>query len=607
MPNDLVAQLSPSAQGARAGRPDAIVLELVRNALAAAVAEMASTLERAAYSADAAKDSAVGLFDAEARVIVQSQESAPLACVELAPIVKKGAALFRTEGFQPGDVVLSNDAEAGGGHVAAVVVFSPVFDGDALAGFAAARLRWPDLGGMSIGSSPARPRDVFSEGVQLPYLKAWRAGAPDESVLRVIQANTRFPERVMGDVQAQVLACQAGARRAVELAARYGRARLEGCVQRLWQEAETLARRAVSAIPDGVYEAACVIDDDGVDEARPVPLAVRVAVEGDEMTIDFGGMPAQVDGPCNSRAARSIAQVAFKLLTTPRLPAGDGSFRNLKLVCPEGRVVSAHPSAPRGGSGALVASAIDLVLRALGDALPERVAAGNPGNTGLAALSAGGAAGAPYHSALPYLGGWGAAARADGASAVPPLGQGPARLAAVEVQETSGPVRVRRLALRADSGGAGRQRGGLGIEIEREALAGLSYHARYERTRDAPWGLAGGEAGAATSATIRRAGETLAPPSKCEYFALAPGDVETACTAGGGGFGAPCERDAERVRADVLEGYVTVEAARERYGVVLKGETLEIDAGATAKRRDAMRASLSAASATPAASRPGNP
>jgi N-methylhydantoinase B len=609
MPNDLAAHAVASApQGARAGRPDPIVLERVRNALAAAVAEMAQTLERAAYSADATQDASVGLFDAEARAIVQSQQAAPTSCAGLGPVVRKGAALFSAEGFQPGDVVVSNDAEAGGGHAAAVVVFSPVFSGTELVAFAAARLRWPDIGGMSIGSAPARPRDAFSEGVQLPYLKAWRAGAPDEGILRVIQANTRFPERVMGDVQAQVLACQAGGRRYVELLARHGRERMTACVQRLWEEAEALARRAVSAIPDGTYEASCVLDDDGVDAARAVALAVKVIVAGSEMTIDFTGMPEQVAGPCNSRAAHSIAQVAFKLLTTPRIPASEGAFRNLTVVCPEGRIVSAHPSAPRGGSGAAIATAIDLVVRALGDALPAGVAAGNPDNTALAALSARGErAGTVFHSALGYLGGWGASGRADGASAVPPLGHGPARLVPVEVQETSGPVRVHRLALRPDSGGPGRQRGGLGIELEREALAECSYHGRYERTRDAPWGLGGGEPGATTSASIRRGGEEIAPPAKCEYFPLSKGDVETVRTAGGGGFGAPSERDPERVRRDVIEGYVTRDAARERYGVVISEKTLAIDAEATAKRREKMRAALSAASAKPAASRPDSP
>jgi N-methylhydantoinase B len=609
MPNDLTAHaLAPAPQGARAGRPDPISLERVRDALAAAVAEMAQALERAAYSPDATQDFSVGLFDAEARAIVQSQEAAPVSCAELAPVVKKGAALFKAEGFQPGDVVVSNDAAAGGGHVAAVVAFSPVFAGTELAGFAAARLRWPDVGGMSIGSSPARPRDVFCEGVQLPYLKAWRAGAPDESILRVVQANTRFPDRVMGDLRAQGLACQTGAKRYLELLTRHGRANVAACVERIWDEAEALARRAVGAIPQGTYEAECALDDDGIDAGRPVPLAVRVQVAGGEMTIDFTGMPGQVRGPCNSRAATAIAQVAFKLLTTPRLPASEGSFRNLRVVCPEGRIVSAHASAPRGGAGAVVAAAIDLVLRALAGAIPDRLAAGNPDSTALAVLSGPGErVGTPFHSALPYLGGWGALAHADGASAVPALGQGPARWVAVEIQEASGPVRVHALALRADSGGAGRQRGGLGIEMEREALAELAYHARYERTRDAPWGLAGGLPGATTSASIRRGEEAIAPPAKCEYFPLATGDVETVRTAGGGGFGAPWERDPERVRRDVVEGYVTPESARERYGVVLEKGTLEIDASATGRRRDAMRAAVSAASATRAASRPGSP
>jgi N-methylhydantoinase B len=586
----------PAVAGARTDQPDPVVLELVRDALGAIAAEMASTLMRAASSASAteARDFSIGLFDAQGAAIVLSPEAAPVSCADLGPVVRKGAALLQDEGLQPGDVIVSNDAESGGGSVADVVAFSPIFIQGALAGFAAVRSRWADVGGMAVGSAPSGARDVFCEGVQLPFLRAYRGGAPDAAMLRIIRANTRFPERVLGDLRAQADACKTGEKRFLELLGRHGRDRVDACVRRIWDEVETRARRAVQAIPDGVYDASCRLDNDGVNLESALLLHVAVTVVGSDMSIDFSGSGDEVGGPYNSRAAEIIARTAFKYLTTPQQPAGEGTFRNLKVVCPEGKLVNARASAPRGCSGVVLVSAIDLVLRALQPALPDRVVAGGADNLGIAGLSGTDpATGLAFHSDLPYLGGWGARAAADGASAAVSLVHGTVGFTPVEIQETLLPIRVRSLALRADSGGAGRHRGGLGIVLEREALAPCFFHGKYERTREAPWGVAGGMPGQVTRASVRRKDAEADLPLKCEYHPVQQGEIEIVRTAGGGGFGAPVEREPERVRADVIEGYVTPEAARAEYGVVLDPETLEIDAAATGERRKHMRAAPS--------------
>jgi N-methylhydantoinase B len=598
MPSEAAALPAKLAQapGAKALEPDPITLERVRDALEASAAEMASALVRAASSTSVteARDFSVGLFDAQGASIVQGPEDAPLACADLAPVVRKGAALLRNEDLQPGDVVVSNDAESGAGSVADMVAFSPIFAQGALAGFAAVRARWSDVGGMAVGSAPSGARDVFCEGVQLPFLKAYRAGAPDAAVLRLIRANTRFPDRVLGDLRAQAATCGVGEKRLLELIARHGRELVDACVRRIWDEAETLARRAVQAMPDGVYEAACRLDNDGVRLDRPIPLEVRIVVSGADMTIDFSGTSDEVDGPCNARAAETIARVAFKHLTTPRRPACEGAFRNLEVICPEGKLVNARASAPRGCSDLVVVSAIDLVLRALAPALSDRGSAGGAGNLGLAALSGTDSrTGRAFHGALPYLGGWGAQGSADGASAAVSLVHADVRFTSVEVQETAEPIRVRAFTLRQDSGGAGKHRGGLGVVLEREMLASCFLHGRYERSRDAPWGVAGGKPGGVTRASVRRDASESDLPMKCEYYPMQEGDVEILRTAGGGGFGAPAEREPERVRADVIEGYVSLEAARAQYGVVLDPETLEIDTQATAETRKKLRSANS--------------
>lgn len=593
MPDEVASTARPAAAVTAPAPLDPVTLELVRNALHAIVSEMTVTLMRAAHSSSAveARDFSVGLFDGDGGAIAQSPGAAPMSGGDLGPVIRRGRALFQAEGFQPGDAVLSNDAESSGEHVSGVAVFAPIFAGGALVAFAAARSRWPDVGGMAVGSASSRARDVFSEGVQLPFLKAWRAGAPDEAVLRLVRANTRFPDQVIGDLQAQILACRAGEKRFLELVGRHGADTAKACVHRMWDEEEAVARRAVQAMPDGVYEAACELDNDGIHLERAVALHVSVSIAGSDMTVDFTGMSDQVEGPCNSRSAESIARAAFRFIAAPRSAASEGAFRNLKVVCPEGKLVKAHPGAPRGGSTLVLVSTIDLILRALQPALPERVAAGHPDNLNFAGWSGADArTGRPFHGSLPYLGGWGASAHADGAGAVVSLAQGDVRFTPVEVQETLEPVRVRRLALRPDSGGAGRQRGGLGIEFEREALADCYYHGRYERTNDAPWGASGGKPGRVTHVRIVRDGKETAPPLKCEYYALRRGDIEIVHTGGGGGHGSPWEREPERVRRDVVEGYVTPQAARDEYGVVIDPKTLALDAEATRARRDKMPA-----------------
>ncbi len=575
-------------------RVDPITLEVVRNGLVALVVEMTENLIRTAYSPIAAeiKDFSIGLLDAAGDAIAQAPDGVPMFCADLNTAIKKGLVLFKDEGFQPGDIILSNDTETNGQHVNNMVAYAPIFAEGVLLAFAAVRSHWIDVGGMAVGSIANNSRDVFSEGIQLPFVKVYRAGVPDEGLLRIIRTNTRFPELVMGDMRAQISACRLGERRFLDLIGRYRRETVMACIRRIWDEAEVLARRAVERIPDGVYEASCRMDNDGLTLDSPIPLKVKITVAGSDMSIDFSGMSPQVAGPYNSRASETIARVGFKCVTTPHLPTNEGAFRNLKIISPEGTILKAHPNAPMSLFNMAVVSTIDLILRALHPALPECITAGNSDNIGLSNLiGIDPRTGKLFQTFVPYIGGWGARPSGDGTNAVVSLAQGDVRFLPVEVHETVDPVRVREFALRPDSGGAGTWRGGLGVVFVREVLTHCSYNGRYERTLDPPWGFDGGKPGEITRTSVLRAGEgrEAALPLKCEDFALEEGDIECLHTAGGGGFGPPWARDSEHVRRDVVGGYVSLGAAREQYGVALDPLTFAVDQAATLNLREAMR------------------
>lgn len=568
---------------------DPITLEVVRNALVAIVMEMTDNLIRTAYSPIAAeiKDFSIGLLDANGDSIAQAPNGVPMFCADLNATIKRGLVIYAEEGFADGDIILSNDTETNGQHVNNMAAYSPIIANGEVVAFAAVRSHWIDVGGVAVGSMPGNSRDIFSEGIQIPFMKVYRAGKPDESVLRLIKANSRFPELVMGDMRAQISACRLGEQRFLDLIKRYGKDSVKACIHRIWDEAEILTRAAVEKIPDGAYQASCVLDNDGLTLNKPIPLKVKVIVAGSDMTIDFSEMSPPVQGPFNSRASGTIARVAFKYLTTPNAPITEGGFRNLKIVCPEGTILSAPPNAPMAWFNMAVVSTIDLVLRAVQPAMPEAICAGSADNIGMSHISGiDPRTGKVFQTFAPFLGGWGARPNGDGPSAVVSLVQGDVRFMPIEVQETVTPIRVLEFSLHNDSGGAGKYRGGLGIVLGREVLTDAEFHGRFERTKDAPWGFAGGQPGVVTHSVFRHEGEPDRPaPLKCESVPLKKGDREFSYTSGGGGIGHPWTRDSGSVKNDVRNGYVSIEAAREQYGVILNNGTLDIDETATIAKR----------------------
>jgi N-methylhydantoinase B len=447
---------------------------------------------------------------------------------------------------------------------------------------------WNEVGGVLGGMTT----DIYSEGLQVPIMKYQKAGVVNQDLVDIIRMNVRIPEKAMGDLRAQITALKAGERRFTELLDRYGREPVLSAIRNIMDNSEAAARARTRSIPDGVYEAESYMDDDGVETGKRVPIKVKVIKKGDEMTIDLSEIGRQVRGFYNSGPSTGYgcAQVAYKCLTSPTdYPINEGSLRPLKVIVGSGTVVTAvRPAAMRVWM-TVPMTVVDTVFKAMEKAVPERTIAGH-----FADLVSGHISGiSPKDGRLfiggsggPMGGGWGAKHNEDGMCATVCLNDGDTHNAPCEQTEAKFPVLIERHALRQDSGGAGQFRGGLGVEKRIQARANMTLNTQMERVHCTPWGLAGGLSGSGNGVTLRMDGKEIEDFPNGKVFAkrLKPGDGFTLYSGGGGGFGAPRQRDPLRVAYDVRQGYVTAEKARELYRVALRSDG-GVDDEATAQLR----------------------
>jgi N-methylhydantoinase B len=561
----------------------------VRSALVAITDEMKTNLMRTAYNTIIYEslDFTVGLFDADGNT-VSIGLGLPMFIRGLSDAIKAKLAHYGKAGIQPGDILLTNDSYIMGSHLNHMIFTLPIFWEGEIVAFAASMGHWQDVGGTLRGVTT----DIYEEGLQMPIVKIYRQGQVNDELVEIIKSNVRFPDLAMGDFRAQVASVKTGERRVLTLLQRYGRDAVLGSIQHIFRYSAELARQAVRAIPDGVYEADSFMDDDAVRVGQHIPLHVKVTVAGDEMTIDLTDVSRQVPGYFNSgpTAGRSAAQVAFKCLTSPLLyPINDGSFAPLQIVLPPGRAVSAvKPAAVRKWQ-TIPMTLVDTIIHAMAPAMPDKVAAGHhcdlllamahgtDPRTGRFTFASGGNPG----------GGWGAKHDGDGMCATVCINDGDTHNRPIEASEWKSPLVVEEYTLLSDSGGAGRHRGGLGARRITRLLGPMKVNSHTERTQCVPWGLYGGRPALPNRVRVRRADGRIEEflNGKLSAYEMGAGDALIVEAGGGGGYGPPWERPAEQVQADVREGYVSLAQARADYGVVLDAATLAIDWAATDRAR----------------------
>lgn len=556
---------------------DPIVGDIIMHHLCAIPNLIDKDITRTAFSflISEYKDYATGIVDADGRLIAQCTGGLPIFCANaLCAAVKDGLKLYGKKQLQHGDVVLSNHAATMGQHLNNVVMYTPIRTSEAddgLLGFFVVVMHWMDVGGITPGSCTSNDTtDVFQEGLQLHTVKLLSAGRHVEEIYRIVAANTRFPEMVLGDLESQVAGCVMGRDLTLELIEQYRLEAVRAAIEAFWDKSERATRETIRAFPNGVYRATSFLDDDGRNRGVPVPVNVVVVIADDAVTIDLSDLAPQASGPMNAGyegGAVAAARIACKYIFSPNEPANDGAFRPIAVVCPEGTFLSARAGAPLGGSGTTIPTVVDTILRALALAAPEHVPAAHHGTYGIHVIDGELPGGGTFMHLESTIGGWGGSAAHDGPGPFRSNAHGDTKEVPVELQEAANPYLIEYVRLRQDSGGAGRNRGGLGVEKCYRLLSPCRLTTTMERTTCAPWGAQGGHSGAPGRIEVERAGE---PPIVLNKgtMQLQAGDRILVRTAGGGGYGDPTERTRERIASDLTDRYISAEAAAADYGIL---------------------------------------
>ena len=558
-------------------KPHPITVEVVRNAVVAYADEMANALTKAAYNMMIyeVRDFCCGLLDTQSRMISQNRGGLPIFLADLGTAVADGVARYGLDGFRPGDVMIMNHGEVCGQHLNNMVLYAPCFHEGRIVGFAANRAHWVDIGGSRQGFGSNTTSEIYAEGLQLRSLKIYEAGVRNDSVWQIIHDNIRYPDAALGDLRAQIASCQLGARRHAELLARYGEDTVASCIDEIWNQTERAVRAVVEKIPDGDYVAESALDNDGRNLDTPIRVKVTVRVRGSDLEVDYTEMNPQTAGPMNSGRSGGIAgaRVAFKALTSPDLDVNEGCFRPLQVTLPDGTMLSARPPAALGLWSIALPIVIDTILKALAPAIPHMVPAAHKGDMG----------GCSFFGFRPdrsrfllmniFGGGWGGRPHEDGESASVSVCQGDVRNTPIELQEIKYPVLVETHALRQDSGGAGKFRGGLGVELTYRVLQECKANINMDRTIAPPWGLHGGHDGEPNKGILIRTDGTSTVIYKGTEIQMQAGDQMVFLTAGGGGYGDPALRPAAAIEYDLREGLVSTEGAK-AYGARARAPAL---------------------------------
>lgn len=559
-------------------KTDAVLLEVLWNRLISIVNEQAAALMHASFTTVVreAGDLSAGIFDRGGDMLAQAVTGTPGHINTMATGVRHFVRAHPIDALSPGDSLLTNDPWMVSGHLHDITVVTPVFHEGRGIGWFANTCHAMDIGGRTLG---ADAREVFEEGLAIPIMKLFDRGKINEDLIRIVRANVREPDAVVGDLYAQQAGNDVGAAKLREMMAEYDLEDVEALGAQILDRSETATGDAIEAIGDGTYTDEVEID--GFDESLTIRIALKV--EGRRLFVDYAGTSPQVDRGINVVYNYTHAYTTYPLACAihPHVPNNEGSFRPVTVTAPEGSILNTQRPCAVGARHLIGHFLSQAVFGALSQVAPERVIAdGSAGlwNTQLEGHDR-------NHRLFAYIffsaGGMGARPTADGLSATAfPSG---IRGVPAEVIESVSPTLMLRRALRPDSGGAGRFRGGLGQEmvLAVDSDTPTLHSPMYDRTRCAARGFDGAGAGAVGELLLDD-GTQLHAKSK---YLLQPGQKVTLRLPGGGGYGPAFERDPQAVLEDVRQGRVSAERAAADYGVVIDRTEWVVDEEATQRLR----------------------
>jgi N-methylhydantoinase B len=563
---------------------DQLVLEVLWNRLISVVNEQAAALMRTSFTSIVreAGDLSAGVFDRRGRMIAQAVTGTPGHINPMATCMHHFLEKYPVEMLRPGDVLITNDPWKTASQLNDITIVTPIFKGDRLVALFGNCCHALDIGGRGLS---ADSREVFEEGLFIPVLKLYAAGAPVEPVFEFLRANVRTPEEVLGDVHSQVVGNEVGGRQLLSFLDEFGLADIEELSDVIVERTERAMRERIAALPDGDYRYRSEID--GFD--APVRIEVMIRVRGDELTVDYAGSSPSVRHGINVALNYTAGYTTYgvKCAISPDVPNNEGSFRPVTVTAPEGCILNAPYPCAIGGRHLVGHFLPTAVFGALADALPERVIA--PGADALWDTQIFGEdprTGKRFTYVWFSAGGAGALATKDGLSAT----AFPSGIAGVpaEVIETLSPIVMKRRELRQDSGGPGEFRGGLGqtLELAVQGERPFMFSGLYERIDHPAPGLHGGRPGGAGTLATNRPEIELRAKTRVP---LPAGTEITLGLPGGGGYGPPWRRDPARVLADVQDGYVSLERARSDYGVAIDPKRMIVLEDETAALRARLR------------------
>ena len=580
-------------------RVDPVTASVIHGALENVAVEMGVKLMRMSYSSiiRESEDFGAALIDTQGRQLCETKQSTPLQSGPIAGYVRGVIRQLaeRGDGFQPGDVIMHNDAYAGASHGPDVAFIVPVFHRGSLVGFSCTTAHHLDIGALTPGTCGIVDAiDAYAEGLQFKAIKVYDGGRKNFAVWQLLRDNIRASDLVVGDMEAQIAAARIGADRFVELLDRYGADTVNAAYEDLLDYSERLMRASIEKLPDGVYRATTYIDgylQDGEPARKDLPLAVTITVKGSDMVVDLAGTAPQVaDRPINMPLEGTvdvaiwltIRSILLDTATYGHIPQNSGLTRPITIVAPKGSLANPIFPAPTIARFCPGNQLADTVMKALAPAVPRQVSAGI-GNLRVIAFS--GLKGEQHwvHMEI-FEGSYGGRHGLDGMDAVDTL-YANTRNNPIEDIESHLPLRVNRYELREDACAPGRWRGGMGSIREFTFLDDGGASVEGEGHKYRPWGFLGGGDGFTADLQVRtREGATTPLPSKVPYTRARTGDTFVAVGPSGGGYGDPRERPIQQVLDDVLDGYISADIARRDYGVVVRADGT-LDETATAHAR----------------------